>query len=84
MENYWVERIAIESLRLARLLEHEQSVLAWNNPFEERSSISLVRYQVSVNRQLADAIDMLEGLQDKRIADELGDDEDPLGCTAKI
>ncbi len=84
MENLWVERIALESLRYARLLEHEQRVLAWSSPFEERSATSLVRYQASVNRNLAGAIDMLEGLQNKRIADELRDDEDPLGCTAKI
>ena len=84
MENLWVERIALESLRYARLLEHEQRVLAWSSPFEERSATSLVRYQASVNRNLAGAIDMLEGLQNKRMAVELRDDEDPLGCTAKI
>jgi len=84
MENYWVERLAVESLRLARLLEHEQRVLAWNDPFEERSSINLVRYQASVNRQLAEAIEILEGFQNKRMADELSDDEEESGCTAKI
>jgi hypothetical protein len=41
-------------------------------------------YQASVNRNLAEAIKMLEGLQNKRMTDELRDDEDPLGCTAKI
>ena len=69
LEKYCVERIAVESLRLARLLGYEQKVLAWTVPFEQRSIDRIVRYETSINRQLEKAIERLERLQEARLAD---------------
>ena len=66
VENHWVEKIATQVLRSARLLAHEQKVLSWTFPFEARSVNNLVRYQTSVNRELAWAIEELERLQELR------------------
>ena len=68
VENLWVEKIATQVLRSARLLAHEQKVLSWAAPFEERSVSNLLRYQTSVNRELAWAIEELERLQELRKA----------------
>lgn len=68
LENLYVEQIATHSLRLARLLGHEQTVFAWNEPFEGRSVDKIVRYESNVNRQLEKAIDQLERLQETRAA----------------
>jgi len=68
LENFWVEKIATQALRSACLLAHEQKVLSWPVPFEERSASSLVRYQTSVNRELTWAIEELERLQEIRKA----------------
>ena len=51
LENYHVEKIAVHSLRLARLLGHEQQVLGWEAPFESRSMDRIVRYESNVSRQ---------------------------------
>jgi hypothetical protein len=68
LENFWVEKIATEALRSARLISHEQTVLGWSNPFESRSASNLLRYQTSVNRELARAIQELERFQEIRNA----------------
>ncbi len=66
LENLWVEKIATDALRSARLLAHEQRVLGWSIPFESRSASNLLRYQASVNRELARDIQELERLQKVR------------------
>ena len=66
VENLWVEKIATQVFRSARLLVHEQKILSWAAPFEERSISNLVRYSTSVNRELTWAIEELERLQEIR------------------
>ena len=69
LEKYCVETIAVESLRLARLFGHEQKVLAWRAPFEQRSIDRIVRYESKVSRQREKAIEQLERLQEARQAE---------------
>jgi len=68
MENFWVEKIATEALRFARVVQHEQKVFEWTAPFENRSPNSIVRYQAAINRQMFQAIQELERLQANRKA----------------
>ncbi|MHB8485812.1 MAG: hypothetical protein ACYDCM_08790 [Candidatus Acidiferrales bacterium] len=68
LEKYCVETIAVESLRLARLLGHEQTVLAWQHPFQQPSIDKILRYETSVSRQREKAIEQLERLQEARQA----------------
>jgi hypothetical protein len=68
LENLYVERIAVEWLRLARLFGHEQKVLSYGAPFEFRSVDKIVRYESNVNRQLEKAFDRLDRLQNARKA----------------
>ena len=68
MENFWVEKIATEALRFARVVQHEQKVFEWTAPFENRSPNSIVRYQATINRQMFQAIQELERLQANRKA----------------
>jgi len=69
MENLWVERIAVEMLRSARLLGYEQENLSnYSQAFERRSIDSILRFQAAINRQLAQAIEELERLQAERRA----------------
>jgi hypothetical protein len=68
VEKLYVEKIAVHSLRLARLLGHEQKVFAWPSPLEERAVDKIVRYESNVSRQLEKAIDQLERLQEARKA----------------
>jgi hypothetical protein len=56
----------MEALRLARLIGHEQQVLAFINPFEERSVDKIVRYEANISRQMEKAINRLEHLQQER------------------
>jgi hypothetical protein len=67
MENFWVAKIAVEMLRSARLLGHEQHILAYRN-FEPRLVQSILRFQATNNHQLAQAMEKLESLQSRRIA----------------
>ena len=69
MENYYVEQIAVHSLRLARLLGNEQKVLAVGAPFEFRSMDKIVRYESNVSRLKERAIHELERLQAARKAE---------------
>jgi hypothetical protein len=69
LENLSVEKIAVESLRLARLLGHEQKILACRFPFETRSIDRIGRYESNVSRQLEKAIERLGRLQAVRLAD---------------
>lgn len=68
LEKLCVEKIAVESLRLARLLGHEQKVLGWRHPFEATSINKIVRYESHVYRQLEKATQQLERLQALRKA----------------
>jgi len=81
LEKLCVEQIAVQALRLARLLGHEQEVLGWGAPFESRSVDKIVRYESNVSRHLEKAIDLLEGLQEEREAEsdqlEPSDFEEP-------
>ncbi len=70
MENYWVEKIATEAVRLARLVGYEHKVMmAWTNPFWESAADRILRYQTTANRRMMEAIKELERLQSKRMAD---------------
>ena len=69
LENECVERIAAYSLRLARLLGHEQKVLDCGKPFEFRSMDRIVRYESNISRLLEKAINQLERLQATRKAE---------------
>ena len=69
LEDLCVERIATHSLRLARLLGHEQGVFAWRAPFEARSIDKIIRYESNVSRQLDKATQQLERLQEARKAE---------------
>jgi len=69
LENFYIEQIAGHSLRLARLLEYEQKVLAYGTPFEFRSMDRIVRYESNISRLLEKAINQLERLQAKRKAE---------------
>jgi hypothetical protein len=69
-ENFWVEKISTEALRLARLLGYEQTVMmSWSNPFWESSADRVLRFQTTANRRLTEAIEQLERLQEKRKAE---------------
>lgn len=70
LENYYVEQIAVHSLRLARILGHEQKILAVGTPFEFRSMDRIVRYESNVSRLRDKIIDRLERLQEARKAEE--------------
>jgi hypothetical protein len=83
MEHFWLEKIASEALRLARVLGYGQKVLGWQAPFEERSIDRLLRYEGTINRNFAQAVKNLELLQAERNAelDELAptdSEPDPL------
>jgi len=69
LEDLCVEKIATHSLRLARLLGHEQGVFAWRAPFEARSIDKIIRYESNVSRQLDKATQQLERLQAARKAE---------------
>jgi hypothetical protein len=69
LEDLCVEKIATYSLRLARLLGHEQDVFAWRAPFEARSVDKIIRYESNINRQLEKTTDQLERLQEARKAE---------------
>lgn len=66
MEHFWLEKIATEALRLARVLAYGQQVLEWQSPFEARSVERLLRYESTVNRNFAQAVENLELLQAER------------------
>jgi hypothetical protein len=69
VENLYVETIAVHSLRLARLLSHEQKVLGISAPFEVRSMDKILRYESTVSRRLEKATDELGRLQEARKAE---------------
>ena len=70
LEDFLIEKIAVESLRLARLLGYEQTkMMAWMYPFEHRAGDQILRFQTAANRQLIWAIEKLERLQAQRKVD---------------
>jgi hypothetical protein len=72
LEDLLIEKIAVESLRLARLLGYEQTkMMAWTFPFEQRTGDQILRFQTAANRQLIWAIEKLERLQSQRKVDEV-------------
>jgi hypothetical protein len=68
-ECFWVERIATEGLRLARVLGFEQKIFSFAAPFESRSIDKLMRYETSTNRRFDYAVEQLERLQEMRKAE---------------
>lgn len=79
MECFWLEKIATEALRIARVLGYGQEVLQWQAPFERRSMDKLLRYESTVNRNFANAVKNLELLQAQRKAEssQLDEPTDP-------
>jgi hypothetical protein len=69
MENFWLEKVATEAFRFARLIQHEQKAFDRGAPFENRSPNSIMRYQTAINRQMLQAIEELERLQANRKAE---------------
>jgi hypothetical protein len=69
LENYYVEQIAVLSLRLARILEHEQKVLHYGSPFEFPSMDRIVRYESNLSRLRDKTVDRLERVQAARKAE---------------
>lgn len=71
MEHFWAEKICTEALRLARLIDYEQSkLLSWRAPYEAHSADRILRFQNAANRRMAEAFKELERLQSKRKAEE--------------
>lgn len=73
MENYFAEKIAVGMFRSARLLSHEQNILGAlcifnDSPFDSQSVDRVLRFQTTIDRQLAKDIEQLERLQDMRKA----------------
>jgi hypothetical protein len=68
MEDVGVDTIAAELLRSARILSYEQEHLNSFEPFESHSVDRILRYQAANSRQLAQAIERLERLQEMRRA----------------
>jgi hypothetical protein len=79
MEHFWLEKIATEALRLARVLGYGQEVLGWRMPFENHSVDRLLRYESTVSRNFAHAVKNLELLQAQRKAEssQLDQSTDP-------
>jgi hypothetical protein len=75
MELFWLEKIATEALRIARVLGYGQEVLGWRMPFENHSVDRLLHYESTVNRNFAHAIKNLELLQAQRKAESSQHDE---------
>jgi hypothetical protein len=70
LENLCVEKIAAEALRLARLMGYEQEVMmVWRYPFSEPAADRILRFQNTVDRRIAEAIEELERRQAKRKAE---------------
>ncbi|MGD0966280.1 MAG: hypothetical protein ABSA57_20585 [Candidatus Acidiferrales bacterium] len=69
LEYLYLEKIAVHSLRLARLLEHEQKIFGERWVFELRSTDRISRYEANIRRQLEKDIERLESLQQKRQAE---------------
>jgi hypothetical protein len=69
MEGLLVEKIIAESVRFSRLLWLEQDVL-WSAIFQVQATDRILRYQATINRQLYQAIEELENLQERRKARE--------------
>jgi hypothetical protein len=67
MEKFWAEKVAIEMFRMARGLGYEQRFLDYRSSGLP-SLESILRFQASNNRQLAQAIEELERLQARRRA----------------
>jgi hypothetical protein len=70
MENFWLEKIATEAVRLARVVGYKQELMiAWRSHFWGSAADRILRYQTTANRRLTEAIEELERLQAKRKVD---------------
>jgi hypothetical protein len=79
MEHVLVEKIAMESLRIARLVGYEQVVLGYSAPFETKSMSNMVKYESALTRRLDKAIAALERFQEKRLSEaELNSESEAL------
>lgn len=77
MENFWVEKIATEIVRVARVLGYEQTGMAtWRAPFWGTTMANIMRYQTTGNRLLHQGIEELERLQSKRKAEEAATEQE--------
>jgi hypothetical protein len=72
-EEFWTERIAIAAFRSVRILSQEQKALGSELPFELQAMDKVLRYQAAVNRELGQAMEQLERLQEARRAGEKQD-----------
>jgi hypothetical protein len=70
MEALCLEKIAVDSLRLARVIANERK-LQRSSPyaFETRGMVTVQRCQASLNRQIAEGLEKFERLQAQRKAD---------------
>jgi hypothetical protein len=86
VENFWLERVAVEAFRYARNLSHEQNVLRYDDYFLSSAPNSLQRYQGAISKQLAQTLAQLEAFQAARKAIETsedpGDESDEMGTIA--
>ena len=70
-ETLWVEKIAREFLRLARVMRFEEQVILeqWIKFFRFEGTDKVLRYENAANRRVNEAIEQLERLQAKRRAE---------------
>lgn len=57
MEEFYVEKIVIEMVRLSRPIQHEQKFVASPGCFNDQPIDRILRYQASINKQLTDTGD---------------------------
>jgi hypothetical protein len=69
LEELMIEKIAVETTRFARLLQHEREILDRAYPFHDAAADRVLRYQAAINRQLYQAQAQLERLQRGRAGD---------------
>jgi hypothetical protein len=81
MEDYWAGKIATEMLRSLRVVGYEGDVLGsplhFGSPFDSSSVDRVLRHQASISRQLSQAIEEIERLQEKRKAGANRDPDPP-------
>lgn len=73
MEDSLVEEIAVQRLRLTRLLKYDQEQQGQygGSAFVSQGSMpNIIRYETAVNRRIQQATERLEALQEKRFAEE--------------
>jgi hypothetical protein len=71
VEQFLVEKVATEALRLRRLLAFERDIFSKNEPFLHPGVDKLLRYQSTYNRQFFQALAELERQQRSRLGDDV-------------